>query len=95
MWGRRLAPPTATICRARPQPASLILRRRRRLCNPSPSSSFSSRSRPPPSSRSHLSSRALNVRSVGLGLPQLSFTRHCSSEFRAMAAQDREILPDA
>ncbi|KAB8234627.1 peptidase family M1-domain-containing protein [Aspergillus alliaceus] len=53
---------------------------------PSPSLSFSSRS-------SHFPS-CLRPHLIKLGIPS-TFVRSCSTEIRAMAAKDREVLPDA
>ncbi|KAI9041713.1 M1 family metallopeptidase [Aspergillus affinis] len=98
MWGRRCItstkrPGVATTTQAliRGPPAS-FLRRPSPPSSPS-SSAFSSRASHPPR-RLPPPSRARSTRSLNPSAVPYSFARHCSSEFRAMAAQDREILPD-
>ncbi|KAJ0413729.1 peptidase family M1-domain-containing protein [Aspergillus carlsbadensis] len=91
MWGRRIASTRCAGLRCCPARVYRPLRPVSSLSRPSPSSLPSKPHLAPPS-RSPLYLRTL---SACLARPAISFTpkRHCSSEFRAMALQDREILP--
>ncbi|KAL4870169.1 hypothetical protein BDV12DRAFT_62326 [Aspergillus spectabilis] len=94
MWGRRsIASTSCAGLRCLPVPrVNQPLRPVSSLFRPPPSpSSPPSRSTPP--SRSQLLSRTLSACLVEQPVIPITTRRHCSSEIRAMASKDRDILP--
>ncbi|KAL2817221.1 peptidase family M1-domain-containing protein [Aspergillus cavernicola] len=90
MWGRRSISPARCAGFFGPR-VHRPLRLTSSLSH-SPSSLSSHSSNPTPLSCSHLQSRTLSACSPTPLIP-ITFRRHCSSEIRAMASKDREILP--